>query len=247
MSEQTPNFDYDVFLSYSSQNKDWVRGDLLCQLDAAGLKTFIDFRDFEPGAPSINEMERGVLTSRRTLLVLTPAYINSEWTEFENLMLQTLDPANRARRLIPLLKERCELPLRIRMLTYVDFTDGSDLDLAWKKLLNGLSAPNPTVKPPDSPTTTSTSTTSGPSAPSLRRLRTILANLYPEQQSARRVADDAGVNSASVNWTGSAIDYWQTLLLAAKNNEQLDALLAIATDDYPGNRELAAAIAEVQA
>lgn len=243
MSEQSPNFDYDVFISYSSQNKDWVRGELLQQLDAAGLKTFIDFRDFEVGAPSINEMERGVLTSRRTLLVLTPAYIKSEWTEFENLMLQTLDPANRARRLIPLLRERCELPLRIRMLTYVDFTDGSDLDLAWQKLLRGLAAPDPTVKPPKA----ATSATSGSSAPSLRRLRTILAHLYPEQQSARRVADDAGINTASVNWTGSAIDYWQALLQAAKNNGQLDGLLAVATEEYPGNRELAAAIAEVQA
>ncbi|MCB0123687.1 MAG: toll/interleukin-1 receptor domain-containing protein, partial [Caldilineaceae bacterium] len=72
MSDQITNFDYDVFISYSSRNAAWVRGELLPQLDTAGLKTFIDFRDFEIGAPSINEMERGVLTSRRTLLVLTP-------------------------------------------------------------------------------------------------------------------------------------------------------------------------------
>lgn len=46
MSDQTnPPFAYDVFISYSFRDKSWVRGELLPKLDAAGLKTFIDFRD----------------------------------------------------------------------------------------------------------------------------------------------------------------------------------------------------------
>jgi len=98
-------FTYDIFISYSSKDKDWVRGDLLKRLQAAGLRVCIDYRDFRPGAPSVKEMERAVLTSRKTLLILTPAYLNSAWTEFEALMLQTLDPANQNLRLIPLLKE----------------------------------------------------------------------------------------------------------------------------------------------
>ena len=78
MNEQT-EYAYDVFISYSSKDRTWVRGELLQRLEAAGLKACIDFRDFERGAPSVKEMRRGVETSRKTLLVLTPAYLESAW------------------------------------------------------------------------------------------------------------------------------------------------------------------------
>lgn len=42
------------------------------RIEQAGLKAFIDFRDFRRGAPSIKEMERGVVKCRKTLAVLTP-------------------------------------------------------------------------------------------------------------------------------------------------------------------------------
>ncbi|MEZ4616795.1 MAG: TIR domain-containing protein [Caldilineaceae bacterium] len=248
MSDQITNFDYDVFISYSSRNAAWVRGELLPQLDTAGLKTFIDFRDFEIGAPSINEMERGVLTSRRTLLVLTPVYLNSEWTEFENLMLQTLDPANRARRLIPLLKERCELPLRIRMLTYVDFTDSSDLDLAWQKLLRGLAAPNLMIKSPDASTTTSTSlsATSSSATAGLVQLRQVLAYLFSDQRTVQRLAADAKLANHVLDWSGTVVDNWRVVLVEAQKQGVLGTLLALAKAEYPNNPDLAKAIAEVQ-
>ena len=139
MPEQL-EFNYDVFISYSSSDKQWVRGELLNRIENAGLSAFVDFRDFKRGAPSIKEMERGVTACRKTLLVLTPAYIESGWCEIENIMLQTLDPANRDLRLIPLLKTQCKKPLRIGALTHVDFSDGADFELAWYQLLAALDA-----------------------------------------------------------------------------------------------------------
>src|SRR5262245_6107652 len=115
-------FKYDVFISYSHRNKEWVRGWLVPQLKSAGLTVCIDYESFEPGAPSITEMERAVLQSRKTALVLTPEYLQSGWAEFENILVQTLDPAAHQRRLIPVLLMSCELPLRIEVLTHVDFT-----------------------------------------------------------------------------------------------------------------------------
>ncbi|HEV7402097.1 MAG TPA: toll/interleukin-1 receptor domain-containing protein, partial [Chthoniobacteraceae bacterium] len=147
MSEE---FQYDVFISYSSRDRAWVRGELLKRIEQAGLKAFIDFRDFTRGAPSINEMERGVVECRKTLLILTPDYIASGWGEIENIMLQTLDPANRRLRLIPLLKAECQKPLRIAALTHIDFTAGADLDLAWRQLLTALGAA-PELPPPKEP------------------------------------------------------------------------------------------------
>ncbi len=136
--DDSSQFAYDVFVSYSHADKNWVRGELLLRLEVSGLRVCIDYRDFQPGAPSMTEMERAVLTSRKTVLVLTPDYVASAWTEFETLMLQTLDPAARQRRIIPLLKAPVELPLRIRYLTTVDFSDPQDEALAWTRLLDAL-------------------------------------------------------------------------------------------------------------
>jgi len=143
-------FEFDVFISYSSRDQAWVRGELLPRIEQAGVKAFIDFRDFTRGAPSITECERGVVRCRKTLLVLTPDYLASGWGEIENIMVQTLDPANRELRLIPLLKAECQKPLRIGALTHIDFTDGADQDLAWRQLLTALGKP-PEAEPPKEP------------------------------------------------------------------------------------------------
>ena len=131
-------FEYDVFISYSSKDRGWVVAELLPRLTAAKLRVCIDSVDFEPGASSVTEMERALTTSRKTVAILTQNYMDSGWTEFENLMLQTLDPANRERRFVPLRKEKVDLPLRIKYLVYVDFADPVDVDLSWQKLLKTL-------------------------------------------------------------------------------------------------------------
>jgi len=86
---------YDVFISYSHRDEGWVTGTLLPRLEAAGLQVCIDFRDFRPGRPSLVNMENAVERSRKTLLVLTPAWVESEWTDFESLLIQSDDPAER--------------------------------------------------------------------------------------------------------------------------------------------------------
>ena len=143
-------YEFDVFISYSGKDKSWVRGELLKRIEKAGLKAFIDFRDFTPGAISIQEMERGVLKCRKTLLVLTPDYIKSEYCGLEGIMSQKLSPTNRDLHLIPILKKPCEKPLYVGALTHIDFTDGADHDLAWRQLLTALGKP-PEQKPQKEP------------------------------------------------------------------------------------------------
>ena len=96
-------YDYDVFISYSTADKAWVRGELLTRLQKAGLRVCIDYEDFRAGAPAIKEIERAAMTSCKTLLVLTPNYLKSGWTEFERYLLQTPDPNNPELRLLPVL------------------------------------------------------------------------------------------------------------------------------------------------
>jgi tetratricopeptide (TPR) repeat protein len=144
-------FAYDVFLSYSSEDREWVRGELLPKLKAAGLRVCIDFLDFRVGAAIVQEVERAILESRKTLLVLTPAYLESQWAELEGVMLQTLDPGNRELRLVPVLRTACNLPPRLSAFIRVDLTGEEDDGVAWNRLLTALGAPpgqeQPSVPP----------------------------------------------------------------------------------------------------
>jgi len=149
MSNQEEDYSYDVFVSYAEADRTWVRTELLPRLEQSPLQ-FCSDRDFAPGAPRMEEMERLAEGSRKMLLVLTPAYLESEWGEAINLMAQTLDPSSRRRRLIPVLKEECKLPLRLGHLTYIDFVAPDDPDWAWKQLLTALGAP-PEPEPPEPP------------------------------------------------------------------------------------------------
>lgn len=128
MTEANDKYKYDAFISYSHHDKDWVQGWLLPRLKQAGLRICVDFRDFEPGLPSLVNMENAVERSRRTLIVLTPEWMASEWATFESLLIQTDDPAGRQRRMIPLLLKPCTPPKRIAMLTYLDFTQASEME-----------------------------------------------------------------------------------------------------------------------
>jgi hypothetical protein len=121
MSEQA-TYKYDVFISYSHKDQFWVQEELCPILESVGLRACIDIRDFEIGVPSVINMERAVKDSRHTLIILTPSWVESQWTEFESLLTTTLDPAGR-QKLIPLMLIPCQLPTRIAMLTYADFTN----------------------------------------------------------------------------------------------------------------------------
>lgn len=129
---------YDVFISYSHKDENWVYSQLLTYLESKKISVCIDFRDFHVGAPSITEMERAVIQSRKTIIVLTPNYVKSAWAEFENILVQTLDPAAHSRTLLPILVKPCDLPLRIKALNYLDFTQPDKVSFQLDRLVNAI-------------------------------------------------------------------------------------------------------------
>jgi len=134
----------DAFISYSPRDSAWVRELLVPTLKNAGVTVWFDAQDFEPGAPRLTEIERAVLNSRKTLIVLSPAYLAGEWGEFENILSQSLDPAARQRRVLPLLLQPCDMPPRMGMLTFLDFTEHARYESQFQRLLKALDA-NATV------------------------------------------------------------------------------------------------------
>jgi len=158
VSETTAKDDsIDVFVSHSEADQAWVRDQLVPRLKQSGLTVAVGYQDFEIGAPRLDNIEHAVHSSRHTLIVLTPDWIEGEWTALDSLFAGTFDPAARQRKLIPLLLKPCELPSRIKILTYADFTAPEERALQWERLVDALrpegaqgDAPPPDV-PPEQP------------------------------------------------------------------------------------------------
>jgi hypothetical protein len=132
------DFKYDVFISYSHKNKEWVCKTLLQRLEHANLKVCIDFRDFKPGKPSRHNMRDACKESAHTLLVMTPAWVTSEWANLESLLSFLHDPSGTNQRTIPILLEECEIPEDIQIITYVNFVQKDNEIIAWGQLFEVL-------------------------------------------------------------------------------------------------------------
>ena len=62
---------YDLFLSYSHADADWVRT-LAENLHNSGLEVFFDEWRIGPGDVLIHKLDEGILTSRSGVLVVSP-------------------------------------------------------------------------------------------------------------------------------------------------------------------------------
>ncbi len=148
------DFEYDVFISYSHKDTAWVKQTLLPVLQKERINYHYD-ADFDPGVPSIINMEAAVEKSRKTILVLTPNWTKSDWSSFEEVLAHTLDPIGRQRRLIPILVQPCQLPSRVGSLSYIDLTElvpgTPDFELGMQRLVRAIRKPAP---PPQSPKNT---------------------------------------------------------------------------------------------
>lgn len=142
-ASQSDNFAYDVFISYRQREPDltWVRKVLVPQLEAAGLRVFIDFKNFRLGAPLVLEMARAVESSRYTLAILSPAYLQSNFTELENVLAEHLGLELSQRRLLAVMRESAKPRLGMIARLWLDMTDDSQFNDNVNTLINALQQP----------------------------------------------------------------------------------------------------------
>lgn len=140
-------FAYDVFVSYSHEDEDWVESQLLPRLKAARIahrkvRVCTD-NDFRPGVDRLVEINRAVTQSAKTLVVLTPAYLNSGWDKLGYTLQRTMDVQARAYRLIPLLLQPCDLPPDIASLIYIDLTGDEPVEAQLDKIVVAITGAHP--------------------------------------------------------------------------------------------------------
>ncbi len=130
---------YHAFISYSHKDRAWVDTYLLPVLEQAGLRVVIDYRDFDIGSLARDNMERFVDASQHVVLVVSPNWIESEWSGFEFSFAQSIDPDGRRRKLLPILIAPTELPRRLSITTCANFVDPDGYEREFARVIRALS------------------------------------------------------------------------------------------------------------
>src|SRR5215469_16418256 len=98
----------DFFVSYAVEDR--AQATWICeQLEQAGYTVIFPGRDFLVGSNFVLEMERAVTVSARTIAVLSPAYVASEYTRPEWAVAFRHDPTGEQGLLIPIWVQPCEV------------------------------------------------------------------------------------------------------------------------------------------
>jgi TIR domain len=139
-------FEFDVFISYSRKDRDWVDRNLIPKLTSFKVSYAIDYKDFVGGRSTNAEMLRLITSSRHTVAVVTRNWTLSSFTDFELQLSKAIDPKARAMRLVPLLIEDCELPALLKAVAPIRCVPGNE-NAAWRKIHEVLVETKAAVEP----------------------------------------------------------------------------------------------------
>ncbi|XP_077994061.1 toll-like receptor 2 [Glandiceps talaboti] len=81
--------EFDAFVSYNSKDQKWVLRTLVPHLEkkcSTKFKICVDYKSFIPGKFIVDNIMDSIENSRKTLLVLSPNFVKSEWCYFEMQM-----------------------------------------------------------------------------------------------------------------------------------------------------------------
>ncbi|XP_004677452.1 PREDICTED: toll-like receptor 4 [Condylura cristata] len=142
---------YDAFVIYSSQDEDWVRNELVKNLEE-GVPPFrlcLHYRDFIPGvAIAANIIQEGFHRSRKVIVVVSQHFIQSRWCIFEYEIAQTWQFLSSHAGIIfivlqklekSLLRQQVELYRLLSRNTYLEWEDSVlGRHIFWRRLRKSL-------------------------------------------------------------------------------------------------------------
>lgn len=105
-----------AFISYSRRDKDFAL-EFARELRSAGALVWLDQFDIPTGARWDDEVEKALREHEIFLIILTPASVSSE-----NVKDEIGYAIDHDKHILPVLLEKCDIPLRLRRFQYIDFT-----------------------------------------------------------------------------------------------------------------------------
>lgn len=138
----------DFFISYTRSDERWAEW-VGFELEAAGYTTKSMAWDFHAGSNFALEMQNATAMAERTLAIISPAYLRSDFCKSEWAAAFATDPTGSKRRLVPVRVAECQPDGLLAQIIWVDLVGLEGETAAREKLLIGVSThrTKPTTKP----------------------------------------------------------------------------------------------------
>ncbi|NMF84114.1 TIR domain-containing protein [Nodosilinea sp. P-1105] len=119
------------FVSYTSHDRTWAEW-IAWTLEEAGHSVIIQDWDFRPGGNFVLNMQRAMQKSDRTIAVLSPHFLQAEYTQSEWASAFAQDPQSIKRKLIPVRVADCKPDGLLKSIAYVDLVGCSQVEATEK-------------------------------------------------------------------------------------------------------------------
>lgn len=180
-----------VFLSYSHGDRVFAQK-LAIDLTRAGLDVWYDNWEIRPGDSIVDKIDHGLSGHDCLLVVLSPRSVRSNWVKRELNSTVMRSITERQIKIIPLLREPCDVPSLLADIAYANFT--LSYSQGFDELLHavGITTPVPAYSTkPRHITEAPIDITDGP-------LRTIFSSTFSDWPMPMLVADKADIDFAIV-------------------------------------------------
>ncbi|MBJ6110429.1 toll/interleukin-1 receptor domain-containing protein [Hymenobacter sp. BT523] len=128
---------YDVFISHSNKDKVFVRK-LANDLMHNGVSVWLDEWNINLGDSFVDVINQAVLDSRFMLVIMSPDYFNSKWTQQELILAMSKEVDDKSIKTIPIMYRDCQIPSVIAYKQYADFRDEGAYSVNFNMLLRDL-------------------------------------------------------------------------------------------------------------
>ena len=149
VAKDADGFRYDAYVSYVDRDPDatWVWEMLAPRLEQAGLRVAVSGDVEAPGVCArVVGIEQGIRQAKRTVIVLSEAYLTDQITTFENTLAQTMGLQEGTYRLLPVKIgeiDEAKLPTRLGMLTTLNLAHPGRAAREFDRLIRALQGPLP--------------------------------------------------------------------------------------------------------
>ena len=126
----------DFFISYTHADQRWAEW-IAWHLEEAGYHTMIQAWDFLAGSNFVLEMDAAARQATRTIAVLSPDYVTSQFTPSEWAAAFKRDPTGDQGLLVPVRVRACDIEGLMGQVVYIDLVD-QDEAVARATLLRGI-------------------------------------------------------------------------------------------------------------
>jgi hypothetical protein len=128
----------DFFISYTSADRAWAEW-IGYVLEEEGFTVTIQAWDFQPGSNFVVEMQKAATEAERTIMVLSPDYLKSQFGSAEWAAAFAEDPEGLARKLLPIMVRQCSPTGLLRPLVHISLV-GEEDTAARQLILDGVNA-----------------------------------------------------------------------------------------------------------